>query len=78
MNKQNRGNLKKAIDYLAMACDISNDCLDYERDALSNMEGTSLEYTERYSDIEESCDYLDEAIEHIESAMDSLHSAIEK
>lgn len=76
MNKKIRERVKIAINYLQIASEISEDCRDHEYDAMTNIEGTSLENTSRYEAIESSCNYLEEAIEDIESAIDNLSSSI--
>lgn len=77
MNKKIRERVKTAIDYLQKASEISEGCRDHEYDAMTNIEGTSLENTSRYEAIEKSCSYLEEAIDDIESAIDNLSASIE-
>lgn len=76
MNKKRRERIRYAAGLLEQASSIVDNCRDEENDAMSNLEGTSLENTDRYSEMEEACDYLDDAFDEIESARDKLFSAI--
>ena len=76
MNKQSRRDLRLAISLLEKAGEISIMCRDKEMDSLSNLEGTSLEYTERYEKMEEASDYLDRASDSIDEAIEFLSNAI--
>lgn len=76
MNKTRREKIRKAIEFLESAYSIVDTCRDSEEDSLSNLEGTSLENTERYGNIEKSCEYLNDAADEIEMAKDNLHNAM--
>ena len=76
MNKQKRERIRSAIGLLDRVFEIIDECKDAEEESLMNLEGTSLENTERYESIEKSCDYLNEAIETIEQAKEQLEEAM--
>lgn len=76
MNKTRREKIRKAIEFLESAYSIVDTCKDSEEDSLSNLEGTSLENTERYEKIEQSCEYLSDAVDDIERAKDNLCNAM--
>jgi hypothetical protein len=76
MNKKRRENLRFAASLLDRAGEIVYKCLDEESDCMSNLEGTSLENTERYGCMEDSCDYMERACDKIDSAKDNLYNAM--
>ena len=76
MNKGRREDLKLAIDLIDRVITIINKCKNDEEDAMCNLEGTSLEYTERYEKMESSCDYIDSALDSLESAKDDIQLAM--
>ena len=76
MNKKRRECIRYAAKLLQEAGGIVDKCRDEESDSMYNLEGTPLENTDRYSQIEESCDYLDGAYEDIESAREKLFNAL--
>lgn len=76
MNKKRRERIRYAAKLLEEAGGIVDQCKEEESDCLYNIEGTSLENTDRFSKMEESCEYLEDAYDDIESAMDKLSNAI--
>lgn len=76
MNKKRRQEIVSAIELINEASAIIDCCKDNEEDALYNLEGTSLECTERYENIESSCKYLCRALDKLESTKDELQSAM--
>lgn len=76
MNKTRREKIRKAIEFLESAYSIVDTCKDLEEDSLSNLEGISLENTERYEKIKQSCWYLNDAVYDIERTKDNLYNAM--
>ena len=76
MNKQRREKIRCAIQQLNNVYDIIDRCKDAEEDSLSNIEGTPLENTSRYEDLENSCEYLSDALESIDGAREKLQEAM--
>ncbi len=76
MNKERRGKIRDAVTLLDNAFDIIDSCKEAEEDSLYNIEGTPLENTSRYEDLEKSCEYLEDALESIEEAKDKLQEAM--
>lgn len=75
MNTGRRKKLTVAIDHLREASNIVDQIKDEEQDSLDNMP-ENLQESERYSNMEEAVDALDdalvsinEAFEHVEDAM---------
>lgn len=77
MNKNRRADVRRAVSLLEEAGGIIDNCKDDEIEAMENMEGTPLEFTDRYLKITESIDHLEDACDDIESAKDKLLEAIQ-
>jgi ABC-type transporter Mla subunit MlaD len=76
MNKKRRERIRYASALLEEAGGIIEACSDEESDSLSNLEGTSLEYTDRYNQIEEAVDNLQDAFDKIGEANELLMNSI--
>lgn len=76
MNKKRREQIRYASSLLEKAGGIIETCGDEESDSLSNLEGTSLEYTDRYSQMEEAVDNLQDAYNKIGEANELLMNSI--
>lgn len=72
MNKKNRTSIRYAINTLYSALSEIERCRDDEEDSMYNLSGTALENTEMYEKIEESYNYMEDAISDIESGIDQL------
>lgn len=74
MNNKRRKQIDKAIEMLTTASNfiesIKSDEEEYMDNIPENLQGSS-----RYSDAEDACNYLEEAIDDIGSAIDNLNSA---
>ena len=71
MNKQRRSKLTEAIGHIDSALQIISDVRDDEQDALDNMP-ENLQSSDRYSEIENAVDTMDEAIDELENISDRL------
>ncbi len=71
MNKHRRNKLSEAIGYLDNALQIISDVRDDEQDALDNIP-ENLQQSDRYSDMENAVDTMEEAIDDIGIISDKL------
>lgn len=76
MNKQRRADLQKIYDKLEKLRDDLETIRDDETEALTNMEGTGLEYTDNYQSAEQASSSLDEAVEGLDGVLSSIEDAI--
>ena len=76
MNKYRRGHLRIAIDLLNQAKQIVDKAQDEEDDALSGMP-ESMEYTDRYAQMENAVDCLGNASDSIDEALEQIGEAIQ-
>lgn len=72
MNKKRRQRVRHAARLLDEARGIIDECKDEEYDSMSNLEGTALENTDRYQQMEEAYDLLDDVYSDLESVYDKL------
>ena len=71
MNKQRRNKLSKAIMHLDSALQIISDVRDDEQEALDNMP-ENLQTSDRYLEMEEAVDTMDETIVEIGNISERL------
>lgn len=76
MNKQRRADLQKIYDKLEKLRNDLDTIRDDETEALTNMEGTGLEYTDNYQSAEQASSSLDEAVEGLDGVLSSIEDAI--
>ena len=74
MNNKRRKQIDKAIEMLMSASNFIESIRSDEEEYMDNMP-ENLQGSSRYSDAEEACNCLEEAISDIESAVDNLNSA---
>lgn len=71
MNKQRRNKLSEAITHLDSALQIISDVRDDEQDALDNIP-ENLQTSDRYLEMEEAVDTMDETIDEIGNISERL------
>lgn len=83
MNQKRRKSLKNVCEYLEqassfldLACDKIEDIRSDESDAMYNMP-ESLQYSDRFQDMENAVDMMQDATESMYSATESISSAID-
>ncbi len=76
MNNRRRQKIMNAILFLDKATFIIEECKDEEEESKCNLEGTSLECTEKYEKIESSYEYISDAINKLESVKEWLGLAM--
>lgn len=76
MNKQRRADLQKIYGKLEKLRDDLDTIRDDETEALTNMEGTGLEYTDNYQPAEQASSSLDEAVEGLDGVLSNIEDAI--
>lgn len=74
MNNKRRKQIDKAIDMLTTASNFIESIRSDEEEYMDNMP-ENLKGSSRYSDAEDACNCLEDAISDIESAIDNLNSA---
>lgn len=77
MNKSRRNRLGTALEYIEKAQSIIEDVKYEEEDSLSNMP-ENLEFSERYSDMENNADDLDAALSNIEEVKTEIIDVIDR
>ena len=75
LNAGRRKKLMVAIDHLREASNIVDQIKDEEQDSLDNMP-ENLQESERYSNMEEAVDALDDALTSINEASDYIENAM--
>lgn len=76
MNKQRRADLQKICDKLEKLRDDLDTIREDEERCLTNMEGTSLEYTDNYQAAEQAHGSLEEAVEGVDGVLSNIEDAI--
>ena len=74
MNNKRRKQIDKAINMLTTASNFIESIRSDEEEYMDNMP-ENLQGSRRYSDAEDACNCLEDAISDIESAIDNLNSA---
>lgn len=75
MNQKRRIKLNEARHFLSKALSIVSDVKEEEQDAIDNFP-ENLQNSDRYFDMENAIDWLEEAIANIEHADESINNAL--
>ena len=75
MNNKRRAILKKSIDTLEIASNYINTVLDEEQDSLDNMP-ENMQASERYENMENAVDCLEDAESSIDDAISKIEEAM--
>lgn len=67
MNKQRREIIRRAINLLESAHSLLQDALYEERDAMENIP-ENLQSSDRYEEMEQSVDFLEDAVSSVDEA----------
>lgn len=76
MNKKSRESISNIIKVLETVNDGISNLKNMEETSLSNLCGTSFEDSDKYCSIEQSSEYLGDAIDNIQEAIDNLNDAM--
>jgi len=75
MNEPRRKRIREAVSYLEKARDMIDNVRDDELDAMDNMP-ENLQYSDRYSEMEDKVYSLGDAMERIDDAMTCLDATL--